>query len=156
MIALDAMQVSVTLKTHCGKKMVPDRDHAIPLPGNRQFGLFFAAVCVVGGGYARWKLASGWQIPLFGAAVAFAGLAIFVPALLEPLNRLWYQLGLVLGRIVSPIVLGVIFFVVITPVAMLMRLAGRDALRLKKSNVSSYWINREPPGPEPESYRLPF
>jgi hypothetical protein len=76
--------------------------------------------------------------------------------LLRPLNKAWYQLGLFLGRFVSPIVLGILFFIVITPVAIVMRLSGRDALKLRRQDVSSHWIDRKPPGPEPESFKEQF
>jgi hypothetical protein len=65
-------------------------------------------------------------------------------------------LGLFLGRFVSPIVLGILFFIVITPVAIATRLAGRDALKLRKQDVDSHWIDRKPPGPEPESFKEQF
>jgi hypothetical protein len=61
-----------------------------------------------------------------------------------------------LGKIVSPIVLGFIFFIIITPVAIVTKLAGRDALKLRKQNVDSYWVDRSPPGPEPESFKEQF
>ena len=84
------------------------------------------------------------------------GITFFAPVFLTPFNKAWYQLGLFLGKVVSPIVLGVIFFIVITPVAIVMKLAGRDALKLRKQNISSYWIDRKPPGPEPESFKEQF
>ena len=61
-----------------------------------------------------------------------------------------------LGKVVSPIVLGILFFIVITPVAIGMRLFGRDALLMKKRAVCSYWIDRDPPGPKPESFKDQF
>ena len=61
-----------------------------------------------------------------------------------------------MGKVVSPIVLGVLFFLVITPVALVMRLVGRDALKIRKQNVNTYWVDRLPPGPEPESFKEQF
>ena len=64
---------------------------------------------------------------------------------LLPLNKLWFRFGLLLSTIVSPIVLGVIFFGIFTPIAVLMRMSGRDELRLKFNNKASHWISRSPP-----------
>jgi hypothetical protein len=127
------------------------------LPSDRKFGWFFVAVFALGGGYAFWQSHNiAWTISLFAVALAFLILAIAAPNLLAPLNKLWVQLGLLLGRIVSPIVLGLIFFVLITPVALVTRLGGRDALRLKKQNSASYWVDRDPIGPPPDSFKNQF
>jgi hypothetical protein len=126
------------------------------LPSNEKFGWVFAAVFVLAGGLNVWNQNPRWAIALFLLAAVFAVLTLFMPTALAPLNRLWYQLGLLLGRIVSPIVLGLIFFVVITPVGLVTRLWGRDELGLKKRQVTSYWINREPVGPAPESFKNQF
>ena len=127
------------------------------LPSNRTFGLLFIGVFAILGGYGIWK---GWSTGLINALFMIsAGLVVvtlFTPKLLTPFNKAWYQLGLLLGKVVSPIVLGVLFFIVITPVALVMRLAGRDALKLRKQNVESHWIDRKPPGPEPESFKEQF
>lgn len=90
-----------------------------------------------------------------GAAL-FVLVALLLPDWLRVPNRLWHQLGQLLGRIVSPVVLGVIFFGLITPVALGMRLFGRDALRLRRKAGQSYWIMRDPSGPSPESYKMQF
>ena len=89
------------------------------------------------------------------AAVFFA-FTIFMPIVLRPLNKAWYKLGLLMGRVVSPIVLGILFFILITPIAIVMRLAGRDPLKLRKQNVESHWIERVPPGPESTSFKDQF
>jgi hypothetical protein len=74
------------------------------------------------------------------------------PALLAAPNRWWTQLGVLLGKVVSPIALGVIFYAVLTPVAMILRFTGQDPLRLKFDRHSdSYWMARRPPGPPPDS-----
>jgi hypothetical protein len=76
---------------------------------------------------------------------------------LSPLNRLWLRFGLLLHKIVSPLVLGIMFFLVITPIGLLMRAVGKDLLRLKfDKRSSSYWIERLPPGPPPESLKDQF
>ncbi|MBU3604087.1 SxtJ family membrane protein [Polynucleobacter sp. AP-Kaivos-20-H2] len=127
------------------------------LPANRTFGLLFIGVFAVLAVYGLWKDWSAVAVEAFfiisGVLVAVTLLA---PKLLAPFNKAWYQLGLLLGKVVSPIVLGILFFIVITPVALAMRLAGRDALKLRKQNVNSHWIDRKPPGPEPESFKEQF
>ena len=127
------------------------------LPSNRTFGLLFIGVFAVLGFYGLWK---DWALIVvqvcFALLAITAGFTIFTPAFLTPFNKAWYQLGLLLGKVVSPIVLGILFFVVITPVALVMKLAGRDALKLRKQNVRSYWVDRQPPGPNPESFKEQF
>jgi hypothetical protein len=123
------------------------------LPSNRKFGLFFAAIALVGAAVAYSKHSPVLAVGLVACSAAFAACAAWRPDLLEPLNRLWYRLGLLLGRIVSPIVLGLIFFFLLTPVAWLGRLAGRDELKLRKRSVHSYWIERSPPGPAAASFK---
>ena len=127
------------------------------LPSNRIFGLFFTGVFAVLGLYGFWVV---WPPILnkvfFAVSIILAAITLLRPALLNSLNRAWYQLGLFLGRVVSPIVLGILFFLLITPVALVIRIAGRDALRLRRKNVDSYWIDRSPPGPKADSFRDQF
>ena len=89
---------------------------------------------------------------LCAATAGFLLVALGFPSILAPLNRLWLRFGLLLHRIVSPLVLGIMFFLVITPMGLLMRAFGKDLLRLKFDRAAaSYWIERTPPGPPPES-----
>jgi hypothetical protein len=123
------------------------------LPTNRKFGWFFAAVFSAVAAYAYWR---GWNkvsLVTLIAAISFAVATLLSPQLLAPLNRLWYGLGMLLGKIISPIVLGLIFFVLITPVSLVTRLFGRDELKMKKRNVESYWVDRSPPGPPSDSFK---
>ena len=102
-----------------------------------------------GGGYPRW-----WALAL---ATAFAALAWLRPVWLAPLNRWWTRLGLLLHRVVSPIVMGVLFFAVMTPFGLGWRLVRRDPLGLRfDPDASTYWIRREPPGPPPASIERQF
>ncbi len=127
------------------------------LPSNRIFGLFFTGVFAVLGLYGFWVV---WPPILnkvfFTVSIILAAVTLLRPPLLNPLNRAWYQLGLFLGRVVSPIVLGILFFLLITTVALVIRIAGRDALRLRRKKVESYWIDRSPPGPNADSFRDQF
>jgi hypothetical protein len=114
---------------------------------DRSFGLVFAGFFGILVGYNWWHSGATWPLYL-GIAVVFLALALLWPKVLSPLNHLWTRLGLLMGKIVSPIVLGLLFFVVVTPVGVLMRLSGKDPLRLRHdSGLGSYWIVRHPPGP---------
>jgi hypothetical protein len=90
-------------------------------------------------------------------AAAFLALALLWTAPLRPLNRAWLKLGLLLSKIVSPIVMMVLFYATVTPIGVLMRLSGKDPLRLRRdATATSYWIPREPPGPAPDSMKQQF
>ena len=106
--------------------------------------------------YAALYLNILWTIIFIFLATLFALLALIAPARLALLNKLWFQLGLFLGRVVNPIVLGVIFFMFITPVAIITKLFGRDELLINKRTVSTYWLERKPIGPKPESFKNQF
>lgn len=126
------------------------------LPSNRKFGLFFALVSIVGAAYAQWNSSVSIAIGLIIVSLLFSVLALLVPQVLAPLNRAWFQFGIILGKIISPIVLSIIYFILITPVALITRLSGRDVLRLKRRQVASYWVERTPPGPSPDSFKNQF
>jgi len=133
-----------------------ERKEDVQGSSNRSFGLVFAVVFAIVGIF---PFAFGGVIRLWSLAVAavFLVLALAAPAILAPLNRLWLKFGLLLHRVVNPVVLGIMFFAVITPTGLLMRLCGKDPLRLKfDKSVKSYWITREPPGPAPESLKDQF
>jgi len=119
------------------------------LPSNRSFGATFAVVFALVGGYAWWRgtLPAGWAFALSGLTLL---VTIARPTWLFPLNRAWMKLAQVLHRIVNPIVLAVIYFGVFAPVGIGMRWARRDALKRRfDPEARSYWIQREPPGPDP-------
>jgi hypothetical protein len=123
---------------------------------NRSFGLVFAAVFaliglfpLVHGGNVRW-----WALAI---SLVFLAVALTVPFVLSPLNRLWFKFGMLLHHVVNPVILGFIFFVIITPMGVLTRLFGGKLLTLGyDKTVPSYWYRRTPPGPEPESVRNQF
>ena len=126
------------------------------LPSNNKFGWFFSAVFAMIGLYSYVQ-----QLKTLATAVTilcflFVAITFFVPQLLTPLNRLWYTLGILLGKVTSPIVLGAMFFVLITPIALITRLFGRDELRMRKSFVESYWVDRTPPGTQSDSFKNQF
>ena len=115
----------------------------VQLPTNRKFGFFFTAVFALAGGYFVNKDSVVVAYTLLALAAAFFLVTMIKADFLLPLNKLWMHFGLLLGKIVSPIVLGVIFFGLFTPIALVMRIAGRDELRLKVKKSSSFWKTRE-------------
>ena len=115
---------------------------AIELPSNRKFGLFFTLVFAVAAFYFSSSPNIAWAYASVGASSIFLVVTLLKSDALLPLNKLWMRFGLLLGRIVSPIVLGIIFFGLFTPIATLMRLIGRDELNLKFTQEASYWISR--------------
>jgi hypothetical protein len=132
------------------------RTGTIESSSDRSFGLVFAGFFALLAAYNWWHVGGRWPIYL-GIASVFLLAALVWPNVLAPLNRLWSKLGYVLGRIMSPVVLGLIFFVVMTPLAALMRALRKDALRLRSdSGAGSYWIVRQPPGPPGETMRDQF
>lgn len=135
-----------------------ESSHSVPppLPSNRKFGGVIATALALLALHAVWKDHSTRGAVYAGLSASFALAALIVPTLLAPLNRLWMAFGLLLGKIVSPLVLGLIFVVLITPVALATRLFGRDALRMKKRTVASYWVERDPAGPDPASFQQQF
>jgi len=138
-----------------GHESFRERD-AVKSSSNRSFGVVFSIVfSIVGlfpllkGAPPRW-----WAL---GIAVLFLVAALIYPKCLAPLNRLWTRFGLLLHRIVNPIVMGVLFFLVVTPIALIMRLAGKRPLHLNmEPEAATYWIRREPPGPAPDSMKQQF
>jgi len=97
------------------------------------------------------------RIWAFGVSVVFAAAAILMPRILKPLNRIWAKFGLLLHKITNPLILGIIFFAAVTPMAVVLRMFGKDLLRLKyEPDAASYWIPREPPGPSPETMKHQF
>ena len=127
------------------------------MPSTRSFGLLFSLVFAALGIYAFFM---GWRRAIYVAAASLSAITIlvtlFAPNLLSPFNRAWFLLGEMLGKIVSPVVLGIIFFGMLAPVGFITRLFGRDELRLKKAEASSHWIERKPAGPSPESFNNQF
>ena len=114
----------------------------IELPSNKKFGYFFAAVFIVIAFYFYINKSINLTYIFTSIATFFFLAAILKDEILLPFNKLWMRFGLLLGSIISPIVLGLIFFGLFTPVAIFMRLFGRDELHLKYKKKSSYWILR--------------
>tara|TARA_B100000959_G_C14467785_1_gene413764 strand:- start:92 stop:493 length:402 start_codon:yes stop_codon:yes gene_type:complete len=128
----------------------------IELPSNRKFGFFFTAIFAAVSIYFVLKLQHTLSALFAIFALVTLSLSLFKPELLLLFNRLWMRLGYLLGKIISPIILGIIFYVMIVPVAVITRLAGRDELRLKHKDRDSHWKVRSPIGPEPSSFKHQF
>ena len=132
------------------------RDEIVEGSSNRAFGVVFAAVFAL---IAGWPLLSGQDPRWWAAAIALAFLlvAFVAPGWLAAPNRAWMRLGLLLGRIVSPVVLAILFFAVFTPFGLFMRLFRRDPLRTAFDRAApTYWIERVPPGPDPAGMKDQF
>jgi Saxitoxin biosynthesis operon protein SxtJ len=146
-----------TLSTHENLSRHSD----VQLGSNRSFGLVFAVVfTLVGLAPVRHGLPlHPWAVVL---AAVFLALALIAPKLLRPLNLLWFKFGLLLHQVMSPVIMGLMFFVVVTPVGILMRATGKDPLRLRRNPEApsptppSHWIMRDPPGPAPDSMKHQF
>jgi hypothetical protein len=132
------------------------REETAVAGSDRTFGL------VMAGALAAVTLLSGWHGGKLwpwtcGLAALFLASALLRPALLNPLNRAWLRFGLLLHKIVSPVVMALIFYGTVWPTGLVMRMLGKDLLRLKRQpDAGSYWIVRQPPGPAPESMRDQF
>lgn len=141
------------------------REESIEGSTDRGFGLtvggILLAIALVRLGLQYWRAGAvvpGWfEIVLGGVGVVLLLLGLIAPSSLAPLNRGWTKLGLLLFKVVNPIVLGLIFLLTIVPIGLLLRAFGKDPLRLKfDADAKSYWIQRDPPGPTPDSMPQQF
>jgi hypothetical protein len=127
-----------------------------PESSDRSFGFVFAAVFAIVGCLPLLHLAAP-RLWALGIALAFGLAAVVGPQILHPLNRVWLALGRLLHRVVSPLLMGAIFFVVVTPIAWIMRMRGKDVLSLARhSDLASYWITRESQPPASETMKRQF
>lgn len=132
------------------------REHEVVGSSDRAFGLTFAGFFGILAGLGWWRDGERWPYWL-AAAATFAVVALAAPKLLAPLNRGWTKLGLLLFKVVNPVVMFVLFATTIVPIGLIRRALGKDSLRLRfEPDAPSYWIPREPPGPAPESMKNQF
>ncbi len=113
------------------------------ISSNRSFGILFFIVFFI---TSLWPLISRGDIIYWAliASLIFLVLGVLNSKFLTPLNKLWIKFGIFLGAIVSPIVMGIIYFIILTPIGALMRFLGKDLLRINKSkSLTTYWINRD-------------
>ena len=113
----------------------------IKISSNKSFGLVFSLIFLL---IALWPILNNAEIRIwsFVISVIFLILGLLNSKLLSPLNKIWFKFGLFLGKIVSPLVMIMIFFFVVTPIAVLMKIFRKDLLNLKYSKKSSYWIKK--------------
>ena len=111
---------------------------------NRSFGIVFFVVFLI---ISFWPLININEIRIWALIISiiFLTLGLINSKILTPLNKLWFKFGILLGKIVSPIILGIIYFFVVTPIGFLMRFFGKDVLNLKYNNNKSYWIEKTGP-----------
>jgi hypothetical protein len=116
---------------------------------DRAFGLTVGGILLAIALWRSWAHDLGSvEVALGLVGIGLVGLGAIAPTLLAPLNRLWIRLGLLLGKVVSPIALGVIYFTTIVPIGLLLRAFGKDPLHLRTDpHARSYWISKDPPGP---------
>ena len=122
------------------------RPDATKAPSERGFGITFAVVFAL---LAIWlwlrKDLPVWAIASAAMSVATLAAAYLAPSALRPFNRLWFKFGMLLHHVVTPVIMGLLFFVVVTPMAYIMRALGKDFLRLKIGpDAGNYWVDREP------------
>ena len=132
------------------------REEHVKAGSDRGFGFVFAGFFTLVSALSWWRGHTGWHwmLPL---AAAFLAVALVYPSLLSPLNKLWLKFGLLLYKVMNPLILGLLFFITITPIGVVMRLFGKDFLRLKRdAGAPSYWLAREQREPKAESLRDQF
>ena len=115
----------------------------VKISSNRSFGFLFFVVFFV---ISLWPLKSQGDLRLwaFILSLVFLVLGVLNSKFLTPLAKLWFKFGTILGSIISPLIMGAIFFIVVTPTGIIMRFLGKDLLRIKKNKtISTYWINRD-------------
>ena len=111
---------------------------------NRSFGIVFFVVFLL---IALYPLTYDGEIRLWSLIISaiFLILGLLDSKILAPLNKIWFKFGILLGKIVSPLIMGIIFFLVVTPIGLIMRLLGKDVLNLKYNKNKSYWIEKNGP-----------
>ena len=129
---------------------------AVVEPGSdRSFGLVVGTVLLTIGGYQYFfgSIAFVW-LAIFGAILVLLGLT--APRVLRPLNIAWTKLGILLGKVVTPVVMLLVYLITIVPIGLVLRVSGKNLLGLRREGSETYWIPRTPPGPPPESLKDQF
>ena len=116
----------------------------IKISSNRNFGIVFFIVFLIIAIYFLINSSEIWIWSLI-LSLLFLILGLINSKILTPLNKLWFKFGIFLGKIISPLVMGIIFFFVVTPIGFIMRLLSKDILNLKYNNENSYWIKKTGP-----------
>ena len=116
----------------------------VKIASNRSFGIVFFIVFLL---IALYPLINSDGIRMWSVILSliFLVLGLLDSKILTPLNKIWFKFGILLGRIISPIIMGIIFFFVVTPIGLIMRILGKDLLNLKYNNNKTYWIEKTGP-----------
>jgi len=120
------------------------KNSKIKISSNKSFGIVFFTVFLI---IAIWPLLNGNDIRYWSLiiSIVFLILGILDSKILTPLNKTWFKIGILLGNVISPIVMSIIFFLVVTPTSLIMKLFGKDILGIKKNRSKSYWIEKSGP-----------
>jgi len=118
----------------------------VKIGSNKSFGIVFSVVFFI---IAIFPILNNDNIRVWSLVISliFLVLGLINSKLLSPLNKIWFKFGLILSKVVSPVIMGIIFFLVVTPIGILMRILKKDLLNLKYNNKNTYWIKKK----EPES-----
>ena len=133
-----------------------NRHEDIKVGSERAFGIVFAIVFAV---VAAWPLLDSMPPRWWALAVAvvFVVAGYFFPIVLKPLNIVWFKIGMLMYKVINPLTMAMLYVTTIIPIGLIMRAVGKDLLNLKMDrSASTYWIERDPPGPEPESMKDQF
>ena len=116
----------------------------VKISSNRSFGIVFFIVFLL---IALYPLTYSGEIRIWSVIISaiFLFLGLLNSKILSPVNKLWFKFGIFLGKIISPLIMGIIFFLVVTPIGLMMRLLGKDLLNLKYNKSQSYWIEKTGP-----------
>ena len=116
----------------------------LKIGSNRSFGIVFFIVFLI---VAIYPLINNGEIRLWSLIISliFLFLGLANSKILHPLNKLWFKFGIFLGKVISPLIMGIIFFLVVTPIGILMRMLNKDLLNLKFNNTNTYWIEKTEP-----------
>ena len=114
----------------------------IKLPSNRNFGIVFSIVFLI---IAIWPILNQNEIRIWSMMISFIFLILGLinSKFLSPLNKSWFKFGLILGSVIAPVVMGVIYFLVVTPTGLIMKALGKDILGLKRNKNSTYWLEKD-------------
>ena len=114
----------------------------IKLPSNRNFGIVFSIVFLI---IAIWPILNQNEIRIWSIIISliFLILGLINSKFLSPLNKAWFKFGLILGSVIAPIVMGIVFFLVVTPTGLIMKALGKDILGLKRNKNNTYWLEKD-------------
>ena len=117
-------------------------DKKINLPSNRNFGIVFFIVFLL---VALYPVINNEEIRIWSIIISFIflNLGLINSKFLSPLNKAWFKFGLILGSVIAPIVMGIVFFFVVTPTGLIMKALGKDLLGLKRNNNNTYWLEKD-------------